>query len=336
MSQAAPQRIAVVQTAFLGDVVFTSPLVAALTRAWPGCEVIFVATPRASPIAACIPGVSRVVPFDKRKDDRGLAGIARVARALGRPDLVLVPHPSPRSTLLAKLSGAPRRVGYASWHGRLFCTDTVPERKKEPFVQRMLDLLAPLGLTGSTRLQLAPPPAEFEAAASILGAGRHVGLVIGSEWETKRWPVEHWASLADRLHARGVRAVLLGAPNERELAGQILARIRSAAPLDLVGNSVLESLGILGRLSAVVGGDSGLLHASRAMGIPTVLLFGPTDPGVHFMEAHARALRLGLECQPCHAHGPRVCPLGHHDCMRKLDVDRVDAVLRGLCPELAA
>src|SRR5690606_9349017 len=146
----------------------------------------------AAPIAACIPGVSRVVPFDKRKGDRGLAGIRRVARALDRPDLVFVPHPSVRSTLLARLSGATRRVGYASWHGKVLLTDAVPERKSEPFVQRMLDLLVPIGLAGATRLQLNPPAAEAEKARGLLAGGRHVGLVIGSEWETKRWPVEHW------------------------------------------------------------------------------------------------------------------------------------------------
>jgi heptosyltransferase-2 len=44
---------------------------------------------------------------------------------------------------------------------------------------------------------------------------------------------------------------------------------------------------------------------------------------VHQFEPHARALRLGLDCQPCHPHGPRQCPLGHHDCMRKLPVEKV-------------
>ena len=67
-----------------------------------------------------------------------------------------------------------------------------------------------------------------------------------------------------------------------------------------------------------VGGDSGLVHAARAMGVPTVALFGPTAPLVHELGPKERAVTLGLDCSPCSAHGQRRCPLGHHRCLRDL------------------
>jgi heptosyltransferase-2 len=87
-------------------------------------------------------------------------------------------------------------------------------------------------------------------------------------------------------------------------------------------------------MKAVVGGDSGLLHIGRALGVPSLLLFGPTDPGLHNLEPQAQALRLGLECQPCHHHGPPSCPLGHHDCLARLTPERVWEALTSLLARL--
>jgi len=325
-----PSRIAVVQTAFLGDVVFTSPLVRVLKAAWPKAKLTLVTRPKLAGLALCIPGADAVVAFDKHGADRGLAGLKRVVKLLGEQDLVLVPHPSLRSAMLAWMTNAPVRVGNDSALKRRFFTIKVPLRKREPFVQQAMDLARGLGIEGPTELQLVPPPSELVRASQILGDVPSVGLVIGSEWATKRWPAESFAALADRLDEAGLRAVLFGSQAERPLADAVLRAVRRAKPLNVVGNAVLESLALLAQLRGVVGGDTGLAHASRALDTPTLLLFGPTDPGAHTLENHAQALRLGLDCQPCDPHGPRECPLKHHDCLRKLEVDRVYSALMNL------
>lgn len=331
----APARIVVVQTAFLGDVVFASPLVRSLKAAWPGSMLSLVSTARAAGLAGCVPGVDRVVPFDKRGADGGLSGLLRVARALGPQDLALVPHPSPRSALLARLSGASVRVGHARWATRWAFTLTVPHRGRAPFVERALDLARGLGLPGSPRLSLEAPPEEVARARALFAGRRCLGLVIGSEWATKRWTPAGFGALAELAAEAGLTPVLLGAPSERPLAEAIKAAASRARPLDLVGNPILESVGAISQLAGVVGGDSGLLHVARALGVPSLLLFGPTDPAVHVFEPHAQALRVGLACQPCHAHGPKVCPLGHHDCMRRLTAERVWNAFEGLRGEAA-
>jgi len=66
-----------------------------------------------------------------------------------------------------------------------------------------------------------------------------------------------------------------------------------------------------------------LTHAARALGVPTVTLFGPTAPGAHELGPRQRAVALGLSCSPCSAHGQRRCPLGHHRCLRDLSADLV-------------
>ena len=322
--------MAIIQTAFLGDVVFTSPLVRVLKRAYPKAHLTFVATPKAATLARCIPGVDAVIAFDKRQADSGFFGLLRVAKAMGRPDVVLAPHPSFRTALLAKLSGAKIRVGHDDlWTRRLY-SHTVQSRPREPFVQRYLDLARALHLEGDPELALDPPLAEEQAARALFKGERTLGLVVGSEWATKRWQPESFAALADLCDRAGYQTVLLGAPSEKPIAAAILSAVKRRRPLDAVGNTIPETLGMLSALDGVVGGDSGLLHMSRALGRPTLILFGPTDPGAHNLEPHAQAIRLGIECQPCHPHGPMVCPLGHHDCMRKLTVERVFDALQSV------
>src|SRR5512134_1239448 len=102
----------VVQTAFLGDVVLTTPLLAALAARHGPVDV--VTTPSAAPLLATHPAVHRVIPFDKKGADRGLAGLWRLARRLRaeRYEIAYLPHRSLRSAALARLAGIPRRVGF--------------------------------------------------------------------------------------------------------------------------------------------------------------------------------------------------------------------------------
>jgi heptosyltransferase-2 len=70
------------------------------------------------------------------------------------------------------------------------------------------------------------------------------------------------------------------------------------------------------------------VHAARALGVPTVAFFGPTDPTQHAWEPSTRVVVRGVPCQPCHPHGPAVCPLGHHDCLRTLEVEPLLSAVR--------
>lgn len=191
-----------------------------------------------------------------------------------------------------------------------------------------LGLAAHLGAPGDARLELRPPPAEGAAADRLLASAPRplVGLVPGAEWATKRWPADRWAALARRL---GGTAVVLGGPAERPL-GAALREALGPAAVDTTGNSIDDALALLARCDVVVGGDSGLTHCARALGRPCLTLFGPTYVDRHRFGERDAALALGLACQPCHGHGPRACPLGHHDCLGKLGVERVAEAARRL------
>lgn len=307
----------VVQTAYLGDVVFTAPLVRALKRRFLTAQLTMVVAPRGEAVARHLPGVDAVCVLDKGGSDRALAQTWKRGRAL-EAELVVVPHPSTRSALFARAIPGAYRVGPDTFPQRLLY-DLPVALGSGTFVEQSLSLARALGAAATPELHLTVSEEALSNARRVLGKGRFASVVVGSEWATKRLPPPTWAELGDALLARGITPVLHGAPKERPLAEAILsASTQPQRYRSFVGNGVEEALALLAASSVAIGGDTGLVHAARALGVPTVAFFGPTDPARHLWEPATAVVRLGLACSPCHPHGPAVCPLGHHDCLRKL------------------
>jgi heptosyltransferase-2 len=318
-----PRRVLVIQTAFLGDTVFTSALVRSLKAKWPQAEIDLCVAPRGKDVAEAIPGAGFVHVFDKRGVDRGVGGLRRVAArvATRQYELAVIPHRSLRSALLAFLARIPERIGFARAAGSILYTTRVINLERA-FLKSEADLSRALGAEPAG-MALEPRSEWMGAARAALGPSaqdRLAAICIGSEWETKVWPASRVASLVRLLAARGLRPVLVGGPRERAMAREV-----NCGSIDTTGNPIGEALAILKMSALVVGGDTGLVHAARAMGVPTVALFGPTTPSVHLFGPRERAVSLNLSCSPCSAHGSRRCPLGHHRCLRDLDADRVAA-----------
>jgi heptosyltransferase-2 len=223
--------------------------------------------------------------------------------------------------LLTVLARIPRRVGFQGAPGSPFYTERVAA-PASTFVGREAALARAVGAEPRP-IRLAARPEWLRMADERLrGTTAVAALCIGSEWETKIWPAQHFADLADRLAERGLSPVLLGGPRDKPLAEAVQARA-GALCIDTTGNPVGEALALLARSSLVVGGDTGLVHAARALGVPTIALFGPSSAAVHDLGPRERAVTLGLDCSPCSAHGQRRCPLGHHRCMRDLSAEAV-------------
>jgi heptosyltransferase-2 len=337
----APEKVVVIQPGFVGDVVFTSPLVHAIKQVYPGTGMALMVRPERADVASCIPGVDEVLVFDKRGKDSGPLGLLRACRKLRRGgfDLLIAPHRSTRTALLAGLSGISQRVGFDRGLGRFFYKHVVPLKTDEPCrLFQDFDLLKQIGIKATdSRLRMRAPDKEHSYLDSFF-QGHHldksallVGLNIGSVWETKRWPAVYFAGLAADLKSRGYFPVLFGGPGEKKLAGRIQARDKTQKStsngqcqlLTCVGNSLSEATALLDRCTIVVGGDSGLTHIARALKVPTVIVYGPTDPRLHVFEERTRVLFSNVKCRPCHRHGQRRCPEMHHDCMRMITPEQV-------------
>jgi heptosyltransferase-2 len=192
-----------------------------------------------------------------------------------------------------------------------------------------------LALAGGGKLPPTPWIAlttedRLKADAWLTGAGLSrpfVALAPGARWRTKQWP--GFAELAARLEWP---MAVIGGAEDRPAAEQIVAaaagRAHSAAGiLDL-----RESAAVIDRAMLLVTNDSLPLHLATALARPIVAVFGPTAPAFGFGPLHPddRVVEHpALPCRPCSAHGPEVCPLGHHRCMKEVGVEQVLLAVRG-------
>jgi heptosyltransferase-2 len=322
----------VVQTAFIGDVVFASPLVHAIKETYPESSISLLVRPSSAEVAGCIPGVDQVLTFDKRGDESGPLGTWRAAQRIRRDkyDLLVSPHRSARTATLAWLSGIPLRVGYKNGLGRMaYHVAVSPHAEDICSLTQDLELLRKIGIEpAGTRLRLKGPEGkrpyleDFFSRNKLTLESKLVALCIGAYWPTKRWPQVYFASLGESLKERGYEPVLFGGPNERAIATKIDEVLK--VPLtSCVGNTLAESAALLEKCQMSVGGDSGLTHMSRALGVPTVLIYGPTDPRMHTFGEKTKVLTAKVKCRPCSRHGQRRCPERHHDCMRLVSPENV-------------
>lgn len=346
----AMRRILVTRVDLLGDVVLSLPAVRALRRAYPDAQIHMLVLGATAPILAADPDVDRVLTFDpyfwrtptallRRATWRAARGFLRTLRA-ARYDLALSVS-GDIASILVRLSGARRRIGYAAEAYPFMLTDPVRGgryriRKHEVrYVQALAQAAGGIVAPGDELLSLSvAPEAERHISALLrrerLRLGRHGPLVAihpgARNGQAKRWPPASIAALADRL-ARELDAlvVLTGAPSEKSLAEAVLAH--TTAPLaNLVGRtSVPELAALLAASDLLVTGDSGPLHIACALRTPVVALHGPTDPAISGPTApDAIVLRRDLWCAPCYdASATAECRFHNPVCMKSIAPDTV-------------
>jgi heptosyltransferase-2 len=324
----------VIQTAFLGDVVLTTPLLAALAERYGPVDV--VTTPAAAVLLETHPAVGTVIRFDKRDADRGLRGVWRLGRRLRARHYAraYLPHRSWRSAALALLAGAAERIGFADSPAAVTYTRRVRRPASGHEVERLLALAQPA--VGADAGSLLVPvvhlalTADDRAAADAWLRERNVGagfvaLAPGSIWGTKRW-----AGYAELAAALDAPIVVLGGRDDAPLADQVVAAAPGRAYSAAGTLGLRTSAALIARAGVLVTNDSAPLHLATAVGTPVVAIFGPTVPGFGFGPRGPRDAIVehpSLACRPCSAHGPQVCPLGHHRCMRELSVASVLAAV---------
>lgn len=338
------RRILVVRVDLIGDAVLSLPAVRALRRAYPRAEIDMLVSPPVAGVLAGHPDLSRVVIWNphvwRRPAEllrlRNWHEAAAIITRLRTPRYDLcVSISGDWGSVLARLSGARRRVGYASEAYTGFMTDPVPggryiQRKHE--VEYVLELARAAGgiIVADEMLPMlhVTPAGEAGARRALERAGvalegrplvvLHAGAQNG---QAKRWPPIHWAALADRLVSEcGAQIVLTGAAGDAPLTAAIRRRMRRPV-YDLTGQTSLpELVALLARCDLLVSGDSGPLHMACAVGTPVVGLYGPTDPVISGpLAPDAIVLRREIWCGPCYdASATADCRFHNPVCMKQL------------------
>jgi lipopolysaccharide heptosyltransferase II len=328
----ADAHVMVLRFSSAGDVLLTAPALQALKAHWPRCRITFVTRTAFAPLVRGQPHIDTVVAVPRQLS---LPAVYRLLAAQA-PQKILDLHGSLRSRLLCLLLRPQRSV---RWHKRDL-TQTLGQRLggaravgKQQMVARYhaaAQRLAGAELSPQPLRFQVPDAAQAQADAHLQAQGIDlsrplVGISPGAQWATKRWPVAYFAEVIRWLQARCVQVLLTGSAEERPLHREVMQLAPQARSLAGCGDLAVLA-GLLARCTAVVANDSGPMHLARALQVPTVAIFGSTDPKQFDFTGHA-VLYSGLDCAPCSFYGRAACPLGHLKCLTSIEPGQVTDVL---------
>jgi len=329
--------ILIVPYMWIGDFVRCHSVVTLLRQRFPNRAVDMLATRLCAPLADYMPGLRQAVISDLPRSRLSLSKQAELGRRLKAQGygLALMMPRTWKCALAPFLAGIPQRVGYFG-EGRLILLNDL--RFGERTLPRMVDQCAMLALPRGAEQPAEWPLPELKVPAAeiaewrnrrALSAGERpiVALAPGAVSWSKRWPSSAYAALARRLADNGLDVWVLGGPDEKPLAAEIVG---NGSGRDLTGPDLRDAILALASASVAVSNDSGLLHVAAALGTPSIGIFGPTSPW-HWAPLNPLAAvietKSQLDCRPCHKP---VCRLGHHRCMRDISTDEVFAATMGI------
>jgi heptosyltransferase-2 len=344
-----------IQTAFIGDIVLNVAACEWLRQRYPHLRQHLITTSVGAEALEGLSTFASITVFEKRKKSAWAAMRAVKTQILpqisGQHDrtVILQPHRSARSSLLARYLGFPTITYRETWLGFL-ATKRIDRNRSRHETERDAQLLEALGINLS-EFKVPRPFMEPSSPSSSLSpmiqreSGlSYIGVATGSVWATKRWPREGYAELIDALLAQSPvrRVVLLGGKTEAEDAEFISQRIAPENRLRLINlvakTSLSDLRAIYPILDLLVSNDSSPVQYASAFNVPTVAIFGPTVPEFGFgpLADHSRVVEKRLDCRPCSDHGPMKCPLGHFHCMRMIRPQEVLAACESTMQEIGA
>ena len=317
-------RILIIHTAFIGDIVLSTPLIKKIKDTYPDSDITYVTTPSGEAILKNNPYLNNIIVYDKRGEHKGISGVWQLGKRLRYENfnMVITPHRYLRSSILSWLSRSPIRKGYDIASGSCLFTEKIKYDRTKHEVEKLLSFVAP---ENKKRYEIELYPGEKEKMKgdnlwkeNLLEDKKVVVLAPGSKWFTKQWPVEYFNKLAKSLKKlSNVRLIVVGGKDEINLP------IEKENIIDMRGKtSLLELADILSRADVVVTNDSSPIHIASAFKKPRIFaLFGPTIEKFGFFpwSLNSKVFQVdGLKCRPCGIHGGKSCPEKHFKCMRDI------------------
>lgn len=339
----ALDRVLLIRLRRIGDIVLTTPAVAALKKALPRASLTYVVEEPYRRLVEGHPDIDEVLALPA---DVSASGLLRAARAIRRTkyDAVLDFHGGPRAWWLTALSGAGLKIGYRVKYKSFAYHTRIPRRPPEGWIHSAanhVNLVRALGLDVPDIPALSLPDPRPEETARVeaflekaaVEEARFVALHIGAGNAFRDWGEDNFAALILRLaRTERVRIILTGGSEDRRRAAALMARtpsnVFSAAGLF----NLIELRELIRRSTLFIGPDSGPMHIAATTPTPSVVLFGPTLPEVFGPWKPAVApivLERRLDCRPCRQ---RECLPGDFRCLRSIEAREVyDACVRHGC-----
>ncbi|MCU0242543.1 MAG: glycosyltransferase family 9 protein [Vicinamibacteria bacterium] len=305
------KRILIVRLRSIGDTVLATPALACLRRHCPAARIDLLLEDWVASLLADHPHTDRVISVARRD----LMDRLRVARELNRAryDIAFNLHGGTTAALLTWATRARARVGYARYPLSWAYTHRLPSssdfwgREDVHSVEEQLALLGGMGVPvrdhPATRLAISTAAAQrIDQRLQAAGIDARAMAILhpAAAFATKRWPVERFAAIAAHLATLNLQVVAVAGRSEAPLLAELTQTLGRPLP-SFSDLSLPEAAALIARARLFVGNDSGLAHIADALGTPSVVIFGSSNPA-HFgpwNRVHAESVRVPIDCSPC-------------------------------------
>lgn len=331
-----PMRILIIRTDRIGDVALSTPAIKALREAYPNSYIAFMVRPYAREVVEGNPYLDEVILYDKDGIHKGFFSTLLFALRMRKKkfDTAVILHPTNRAHIIAFAAGIPARIGLDRKLPFLL-TRKIKDEKflgQKHEMEYTLDILKSIGVEARDKNLYVPvresDKASIESKLSQAGVKNSDLLLAvhpGASCPSKRWPLDRFASLIDRLKDNyDVGIIVVSGPEERTQIQELKKALESSI-IDFSGRtSVGELAALLKRCSLFISNDSGPVHIATAVGTPSVVIFGRKQPGLSPKRWGPTgngdvALHKDEGCEVCLAHN---CKNGFK-CLKAISVDEV-------------
>ncbi len=326
------QKILVIQTAFIGDVILATGVLEKLNQHYPGAQLDFLVRNGNEALLKKHPFLNKTLVWNKKGGKyKNLFKILKAMRS-ERYDLVVNLQRFANSGLLTAFSQAKMKIGFDknpfSWAFTKAFPHEINNGKHE--VERNHDLIAEFTDSKASKPKLYPSAENFEKVKSLKSLP-FICFAPASVWFTKQFPKEKWIEFLSDLKFTG-KIYALGAPSDQALCDEIIQKSGNSNAINLCGKlSLLESAALMQDAKMNYVNDSAPMHLASAMNAPTAAIFCSTIPEFGFgpLSDNSRIIQIEkpLVCRPCGLHGKKACPEGHFRCGFEIENNQLKSVL---------
>lgn len=332
------QKILIIQTAFIGDVILATPVIEQIIKYNTNAKIDFLLRKGNEGLLSGHPHINRILIWNKKQ--KKLKGLWNCSRQIRKEqyDVIINLHRFLSSGLMIAFSGAKNIIGFSKNPLSFFFTASVPHeigKTDQPTnlheTQRNLQLLAPIGITDANALRPKLYPSEKDILhVQVYQSAEYICIAPTSVWFTKQYPQDAWIKFLTKLPFDG-NIFLLGAPTDFDACEVIRTDTKKENIVNLAGKlNLLQSAALMKQAIINYVNDSAPMHLASSVNAPVCVIFCSTIPAFGFGPlsdfAEVVETKEKLTCRPCGLHGYKACPKQHFNCAYQVDVNQLLSV----------
>lgn len=322
------KNILVIQTAFIGDVILSTPLIEKLHQAYPDCNIDFLLRKGNEDLLAGHPKIRHLYILDKKQHKiRNVINITRKLRKI-KYDRVINLQRFFTTGMITLFLRADFKAGFQKNPLSFAYNRKVPHEigNGEHEISRNLQVIE--DIVDNTRIRPSIHPSEYDnQKVEQYKHNKYICIAPTSVWFTKQFPAEKWIDMLGKLPEQ-LDVYLLGGPDDYGACQNIIQKSDHNQIFNLAGKlSLKQTASLMSDAAMNYVNDSAPLHLASAMNAPVTAVFCSTVPRFGFFPLSEDSTIIETEtelpCRPCGLHGYDACPLGHFKCAHNINIDRL-------------